>query len=82
MVGQDMIVQAKSSMGKTAVFVIATLQQIEADPENPAVDTLVLCHARELAYQIHREFERFSKYLPNIKAKVVYGGVNFNGHKK
>jgi len=82
MVGQDMIVQAKSGMGKTAVFVIATLQQIEVDPENPVVDTLVLCHARELAYQIHREFERFSKYLPNIKARVVYGGVNFNEHKK
>jgi len=82
MVGQDMIVQAKSGMGKTAVFVIATLQQIEVDPENAAVDTLVLCHARELAYQIHREFERFSKYLPNIKAAVVYGGVNFNEHKK
>jgi superfamily II DNA/RNA helicase len=82
MVGQDMIVQAKSGMGKTAVFVIATLQQLEVDPENAAVDTLVLCHARELAYQIHKEFERFSKYLPDIKAKVVYGGVNFNEHKK
>jgi len=82
MVGQDMIVQAKSGMGKTAVFVIATLQQIEVDAENPCVDTLVLCHARELAYQIHREFERFSKYLPDIKARVVYGGVNFNTHKK
>jgi len=84
MVGQDMIVQAKSGMGKTAVFVIATLQQIEVDEEQKkdCVDTLVLCHARELAYQIHREFERFSKYLPNIKAKVVYGGVNFNEHKK
>jgi len=82
MVGQDMIVQAKSGMGKTAVFVIATLQQIEVDADAPAVDTLVLCHARELAYQIHREFERFSKYLPNIKARVVYGGVNFNEHKK
>jgi len=82
MVGQDMIVQAKSGMGKTAVFVIATLQQIEVDTENPTVDTLVLCHARELAYQIHREFERFSKYLPDIKTRVVYGGVNFNEHKK
>lgn len=52
MVGNDMIVQAKSGMGKTAVFVIATLQQIEPDTDNPHVDTLVLCHARELAYQI------------------------------
>lgn len=82
MVGNDMIVQAKSGMGKTAVFVIATLQQIEVDPEAAAVDTLVLCHARELAYQIHREFERFSKYLPDIKTRVVYGGVPFNEHKK
>lgn len=82
MVGQDMIVQAKSGMGKTAVFVIASLQQIEVDSENTGVDTLVLCHARELAYQIHREYERFSKYLPKVKAKVVYGGVNFNEHKK
>jgi len=82
MVGQDMIVQAKSGMGKTAVFVIATLQQLDVDEENPSVDTLVLCHARELAYQIHREFERFSKYLPNIKTRVVYGGVNFSEHKK
>lgn len=82
MVGQDMIVQAKSGMGKTAVFVIATLQQIEVDAEDPQVDTLVLCHARELAYQIHKEFERFSKYLKDIKTRVVYGGVNFNEHKK
>jgi len=82
MVGNDMIVQAKSGMGKTAVFVIATLQQIEVDPENAAVDTLVLCHARELAYQIHKEFERFSKYLPDVKTRVVYGGVPFNEHKK
>merc|ERR1719242_1524637 len=83
MVGQDMIVQAKSGMGKTAVFVIATLQQIEADADASAgIDTLVLCHARELAFQIHKEFERFSKYLPNIKARVVFGGVSFDEHKK
>jgi len=82
MVGNDMIVQAKSGMGKTAVFVIATLQQIEPVKDEPAVDTLVLCHARELAYQISNEFQRFSKYLPDVKIGVVYGGVPFNEHKK
>jgi len=35
-----------------------------------------------MGYQIHKEFERFSKYLPDIKARVVYGGVNFSEHKK
>jgi len=82
MVGHDMIVQAKSGMGKTAVFVISTLQQIEIDPEKSVVDTLVLCHARELAYQISKEFQRFSKYHPSVKTAVVYGGVPYAEHKK
>jgi len=81
MVGTDMIVQAKSGMGKTAVFVIATLQQIEVDENEKFVDTLVLCHARELAYQISKEFTRFAKYLEKVKVGVVYGGVNFIEHK-
>lgn len=81
MVGTDMIVQAKSGMGKTAVFVIATLQQIEVDESEKFVDTLVLCHARELAYQISKEFTRFAKYLEKVKVGVVYGGVNFAEHK-
>ena len=55
--GQDIICQAKSGMGKTAVFVLAVLQQL--DPVDMQVDTLVLCHTRELAYQICQEFLRF-----------------------
>jgi len=82
MVGNDMIVQAKSGMGKTAVFVIATLQQIEVEADDKHVDTLVLCHSREVAYQISREFERFSKYMPDVSVGVVYGGVNISAHKK
>ena len=47
--GMDVICQAKSGMGKTAVFVLSTLQQIE--PVSGQVAALVLCHTRELAYQ-------------------------------
>ncbi|GLT71723.1 hypothetical protein SLA2020_437210 [Shorea laevis] len=72
--GMDVICQAKSGMGKTAVFVLSTLQQIE--PVSGQVAALVLCHTRELAYQICHEFERFSTYLPDIKVAVFYGGVN------
>merc|ERR550517_2200096 len=64
MVGQDMIVQAKSGMGKTAVFVIATLQQVE--PDSGTIDSLVLCHSREMAFQVHKEFERLGKYLTEV----------------
>ncbi|GFP87820.1 dead-box ATP-dependent RNA helicase 56 [Phtheirospermum japonicum] len=91
----DVICQAKSGMGKTAVFVLSTLQQIE--PVAGQVAALVLCHTRELAYQacaslstlcllalehwICHEFERFSTYLTDIKVAVFYGGVNIKIHK-
>ncbi|KAL3005226.1 hypothetical protein AAZX31_08G208600 [Glycine max] len=78
--GMDVICQAKSGMGKTAVFVLSTLQQV--DPVPGQVAALVLCHTRELAYQICHEFERFSTYLPDIKAAVFYGGVNIKVHKE
>lgn len=42
--GMDVICQAKSGMGKTAVFVIATLQQLE--PVDGQVSVLVMCHTR------------------------------------
>ncbi|KAI8012097.1 DEAD-box ATP-dependent RNA helicase 56, partial [Camellia lanceoleosa] len=74
--GMDVICQAKSGMGKTAMFVLSTLQQIE--PVAGQVTALVMCHTRELAYQICHEFERFSTYLPDIKVTVFYGGVNID----
>ena len=71
--GTDVLCQAKSGLGKTAVFVLTTLQQIEPVPGECA--TLVMCHTRELAYQIKNEYARFSKYLPDIKTGVFYGGT-------
>jgi ATP-dependent RNA helicase UAP56/SUB2 len=50
--GQDILCQAKSGMGKTAVFVIAILQQIKVKEDKPDVQAVVLCHTRELAYQV------------------------------
>lgn len=76
--GMDIICQAKSGMGKTAVFVLSILQQLE--PEENSIDSLVLCHTRELAYQICQEFQRFSKYLPNVKTHVFFGGVKVAQH--
>lgn len=75
--GHDILCQAKSGMGKTAVFVLSVLQQLEERKEGaePAVQCLVICHTRELAYQISSEFQRFSKHLPYAKCEVFYGGV-------
>ncbi|RLN87058.1 hypothetical protein BBJ28_00017373 [Nothophytophthora sp. Chile5] len=66
--GMDIICQAKSGMGKTAVFVLATLHQIE--PVDGQISVMVMCHTRELAFQIAHEYERFSKYLVDVKTGV------------
>jgi ERCC4-related helicase len=72
--GGDVICQAMSGMGKTAVFVVSSLQQLT--PEDGKVSVLVLCHTRELAYQIAREYERFSKFFePPVKTSVFFGGL-------
>ena len=64
----DILCQAKSGMGKTAVFVLACLQQLEMVDDQ--VSVLVMCHTRELAFQISKEFERFSKYMSTVKVGV------------
>jgi ATP-dependent RNA helicase UAP56/SUB2 len=69
----DIICQAKSGMGKTAVFVLATLNQME--PKAGEVSVVVLAHTRELAYQIGKEFNRLSKYMPEVKTTVLFGGL-------
>lgn len=69
----DVICQAKSGMGKTAVFVISTLQQLE--PVDGQVSVLVLCHTRELAFQICHEYERFTTYMKNVRVGNFFGGL-------
>ncbi|ORX53818.1 hypothetical protein BCR36DRAFT_582070 [Piromyces finnis] len=75
--GTDVLCQAKSGMGKTAVFVLATLNQLE--PSNGEISVIVLCHTRELAFQIRNEYARFSKYMSfnevPVKTTTIYGGV-------
>lgn len=66
--GMDILCQAKSGMGKTAVFVLATLQQLDVTDDK--VYVLVMCHTRELAFQISKEYERFSKYMNNVKVRT------------
>lgn len=79
-VGMDILCQAKSGMGKTAVFVLATLHLINPDVDHTLV--LVMCHTRELAFQISKEYERFSKYMPQVRVGVFFGGMNMANDEK
>ena len=59
-------------MGKTAVFVLTVLQCLGEDPA--PCSALILCHARELAYQIKGEFTRLSKFMKATRTEVIFGG--------
>nr|WCZ58602.1 ATP-dependent RNA helicase [Andalucia godoyi] len=74
--GTDILCQAKSGMGKTAVFVLAILHQLDLSSlAEKGTQALVLVHTRELAYQINSEFERFRKHMPGVTSVVFYGGT-------
>ena len=62
------------------VFVLAVLQQLE--PKEGEVQAIVMCHTRELAFQITHEFERFSSYLPDVKVTTIFGGVSIKAQKE
>lgn len=59
---------------------LSTLQQIE--PVAGEVSVLVMCHTRELAFQIKNEYQRFSKYMPEVKTEVFYGGIPMTENEK
>ena len=74
MQGVDIIAQAPTGSGKTAAFAIPILERLDTNSENRDVQALVLCPTRELAIQVHREFEKLTKYMENISVVSVYGG--------
>lgn len=78
MIGVDILCQAKSGMGKTAVFVLTILHQLSDTPK--PISALILCHTRELAFQIKNEFKRFTAHLPEVRTEVMYGGEPISDH--
>jgi ATP-independent RNA helicase DbpA len=70
--GSDLIAQAKTGSGKTAVFAITLLAKL--DPQDFAAQALVLCPTRELSTQVANEIRRLARYQQNIKVVVLCGG--------
>jgi len=69
---KDVIVQAASGCGKTAVYVIGTLQLI--DLTKNAIQSLILVPTRELAYQVGSVVSALGEYL-NVQSYVCVGGT-------
>ncbi|MDB5034545.1 MAG: box helicase domain protein [Chlorobi bacterium] len=72
---RDMIVQSRTGSGKTGAFIMPLLMRI--DPERRYPQALVLVPTRELAVQVHKEFEILSEGL-GVSGALLYGGVGYN----
>ncbi len=70
--GKDLIACAQTGTGKTAAFVIPTLNYLAQNPSDD-VKVLVVVPTRELAIQIDQQYEGFSYYLP-VHSIAIYGG--------
>ena len=71
--GNDILGCAQTGTGKTAAFLIPTIQQLEK--HNPKhIRSLILTPTRELAIQIQENLELYAKYT-NLRSTVIFGGV-------
>ena len=70
---EDVVVLAKTGTGKTAAFGLPLLQLI--DPENTAIQTLILAPTRELGQQIYANLVSFAAHCPSISIASVCGGI-------
>lgn len=79
--GKDLLGIAQTGSGKTASYVLPTLQLLQgkAIAKNRHINTLVLVPTRELAIQVQKVYKSFNDYLEQgIKSLAVYGGVSIN----
>lgn len=74
--GKDIIGQAQTGTGKTAAFGIPLLQRV--NPEDKALQALVLCPTRELAIQVAEEIRKLAKFMHGVKVLPIYGGQDIN----
>ena len=76
--GRDLIVQSRTGSGKTGAFVLPLFDMLDAT--RAETQALILTPTRELARQIHEEFERMKAGAPEtetLRTALVYGGVGY-----
>ena len=76
---KDCILQSQSGTGKTATYLLGTLQNI--DESKSHIQTVIITPTRELAEQVYEVGNNLAKYT-NIKISLCVGGTNISVFKK
>ncbi|CAH0584344.1 unnamed protein product [Chrysodeixis includens] len=72
--GFDLLLEAKSGTGKTAVFTIIALEKVIV---GIGVQTIILAPTREIAYQICDVVKQIGSKYENLNVAVIIGGLPF-----
>src|SRR5437899_716927 len=80
--GRDIAGQAQTGTGKTAAFLVATMQRLLTRPALPgrgATDprAVIVAPTRELAIQIEKDFQTIGRGT-GLKSALIYGGVDYD----
>ncbi len=71
--GRDLMGVAQTGTGKTAAFLLPTIDRILDTPDNGKVKALIIVPTRELAMQIDQAVEGFG-YYAKVTSLAIYGG--------
>ncbi len=82
--GLDLVASAQTGTGKTGAFLLPAIHMLSKLPQDRprGARVLVLAPTRELAMQIAKEADKFSKSFPQIKTVCIYGGVPYPQQRK
>lgn len=75
--GDDLYVQSQTGTGKTAAYLVPTIQELIANPENAGKKALILVPTRELAVQVEEEAKNLVS-ATKLSAFSFYGGVGYS----
>ncbi len=84
--GRDLMAMAQTGTGKTAAFTLPLLQRLlphastSASPARHPIRALILAPTRELAIQVEKSVETYSRHVP-LRSTVVFGGVDIKTQK-
>ncbi|MGO9306308.1 MAG: DEAD/DEAH box helicase [Candidatus Korobacteraceae bacterium] len=73
--GKDVLATAQTGTGKTLAFLIPIIERLAAQPAARQVSALILVPTRELAMQVHEQYEKLRE-RKSIPAALVIGGMS------
>lgn len=78
--GRDLLLSAQTGSGKTAAFVIPTLDKLSRSTTfDKVTKALILTPTRELAQQVHDSVRTYSKDMRGLFCVPLVGGAPYNG---